>query len=76
MIVMMIVSDKTTNPQLNNIVQRLERCNVAICVGQRATDFWIAEKVPAHKRNCVKARLVQDRCKRLFAHNNLGFDGK
>jgi hypothetical protein len=49
MIVMIIAQEKTTDPQLNNISQCFERCEVAICVGQRAADFRITVYIPAHK---------------------------
>jgi hypothetical protein len=49
MIVMIMVLETTTASQLNNILQKLERCEVAIGVGQRAADFRIAVQVPAHK---------------------------
>jgi hypothetical protein len=36
MIVMIIVLEATTAPQLNNILQLIQRCELAIGVGQRA----------------------------------------
>ena len=59
MIVVITVLETTTAPQLNNILQYLERCEIAIGVGQRAADFSIAVQITAHKWNCVKARLAQ-----------------
>jgi len=59
MIVVITVLETTTAPQLNNILQYLECCEIAIGVGQRAADFRIAVQIPAHKWNCVKARLAQ-----------------
>ncbi len=59
MIVVITVLETTTAPQLNNILQYLERCEIAIGVGQRAADFRIVAQIPAHKWNCVKARLAQ-----------------
>ncbi len=60
MIVMIMVLETNTAPQLNNdILQILERCELAIGVGQRAADFRIAVQKPAHKWNRVKARLAQ-----------------
>ena len=56
---MIIVLETTTQPQLNNILQYLERCELAIGVGKRAADLTIVSKIPAHKWNCVKARLAQ-----------------
>jgi hypothetical protein len=49
MIVVITVLETTTAPQLNNILQILERCEIAIGVGQRAADFTIAVQIPAHK---------------------------
>jgi hypothetical protein len=54
-----MVLETTTAPQLNYILQILERCEVAIGDGQRAADFRIVVQPPAHKWNCVKARLAQ-----------------
>ena len=59
MIVVIMVLETTTVPQLNNILQILERCEIAIGVGQRAADFSITVQGPAHKWNCVKAQLAQ-----------------
>ena len=59
MIVVIMVLETTTAPQLNNILQSSERSEVAIGVGQRAADFSIAVNTPAHEWNCVKARLAQ-----------------
>ncbi len=39
----------TPAQQLNNILQILERCKVAIRVGQRAADFSIAVQITAQK---------------------------
>ena len=57
--VVIMVLESTTAPQLNNILHSLELCEVAIGVGQRAADFRIARQIPAHKWNRVKARLAQ-----------------
>ena len=59
MIVVIMVLETTTAPQLNNILQIIERCEIAIGVGQRAADFRIVVHYPTHKWNCVKARLAQ-----------------
>ena len=59
MIVVIKVLETTTAPQLNNILQELERCELAIGVGQRAADLRIVFQNPIHKWNCVKARLAQ-----------------
>ncbi len=59
MIVVIMVLETTTAPQPNNILQILERCELAIGVGQRAADFRTVPQFPAHKWNCVKARLAQ-----------------
>jgi hypothetical protein len=59
MIVVIKVQQTTTAPQLNNILQILERCEIAISVGQRAADLRIVVQPPAHKCNCVKTRLAQ-----------------
>ena len=59
MIVVITVLETTTAPQLNNILQLVQRCEIAIGVGQRAADFGIVVQPPAHKWNCVKARLAQ-----------------
>jgi hypothetical protein len=40
---------KTRAPQLNNILQCLELCELAIGVGQRAADFKIGIQITAHK---------------------------
>ncbi len=48
-IVAIMVLETTTAPQLNNILQSLERCELAIGVGQRAADFSIAEQIPERK---------------------------
>jgi hypothetical protein len=42
MIVVIMVLETTKAPQLNNILQYLERCELAVGVGQRSTDFRIA----------------------------------
>ena len=50
MIVMIImVLETTTAPQLNNILQILELCELAIGVGQRAADLRIVVQITAHK---------------------------
>ncbi len=49
MIVVITVLETTTAPQLNNILQILELCEIAIGAGQRATDFSIVVQIPAHK---------------------------
>ncbi len=49
MIVMILVLEKATSPQLNNILQIFERCELAIGVGQRAADFRIVELLSARK---------------------------
>ena len=59
MIVVIMVLETTTAPQLNNMLQSSERCEIAIGVGQRAADFRIAGQPTAHKWNWVKARLAQ-----------------
>ena len=59
MIVVITVLETTTAPQLNNILQIYERYEVAKGVGKRAADLRIAVHIPAHKWNCVKARLAQ-----------------
>ncbi len=46
---MIMVVETTAVPQLNNILQKLERCEVAIGVGQRAADFKIAVQKPVQK---------------------------
>ncbi len=48
-IVVIMVLETTTAPQLNNILQSLERCELAIGVGQRAADFRIVGQTSAHK---------------------------
>ncbi len=48
-IMMIIALKKTTIPQLNNILQLIERCELAIGIGQRATDFRIVVQQPTHK---------------------------
>ena len=49
MIVVIMVLETTTAPQLNNILQPIEICELAIGVGQRAADLRINVKIPAHK---------------------------
>jgi hypothetical protein len=49
MIVVIMVLETTTAPQLNNILQLIQRCEVAIGVGQRAADLRIVIQPPAHK---------------------------
>jgi hypothetical protein len=46
MIVMIIVLDKTTDPQLNSILQCFERCEVAIGFGKRAAHYTVAVEIP------------------------------
>ena len=48
-VVIIMVLETTTAPQLNNILQILERCELAIGVGQRAADLRIVVKPPAHR---------------------------
>ena len=49
MIAVIMVLETTTAPQLNNILQYLELCKLAIGVGQRAADLRIGGQSPAHK---------------------------
>ena len=49
MIMVIMVLETTTAPQLNNILQSCKHCEVAIGVGQRAADFSIFEQPPTHK---------------------------
>jgi len=49
MIVVIMVLETTTAPQLNNILQFSQRCELAIGVGQRAADLRIVVQIPAHK---------------------------
>jgi hypothetical protein len=49
MIVVIMVLETTTAPQLNKILQASQRCEVAIGVGQRAADYRIAVQPPAQK---------------------------
>ena len=49
MIVVITVLETTTAPKLNNILQYLERCELAIGVGKRAADLRIVAQIPAHK---------------------------
>ena len=49
MIVVIMVLETTTAPQLNNILQIIQLCEIAIGVGQRAADLRIAVQIPAHK---------------------------
>jgi hypothetical protein len=49
MIVVIMVLETTTAPQLNNILQYLERCEVSKGVRQRAADLSIAVQITAHK---------------------------
>jgi len=49
MIVVIMVLETTTAPQLNKILKASQRCEVAIGVGQRAADFSIVVNTPAHK---------------------------
>jgi len=49
MIVVIMVLETTTAPQLNNILQSSERCEIAIGVGQRAADLRIVEQITAQK---------------------------
>ena len=48
-VVIIMVLETTTAPQLNNILQILERCELAIGVGQRAADYRISPNTPANK---------------------------
>ena len=59
MIVVIMVLETTTAPQLNNILQSSEHSEVAIGVGQRAADFSIGVQIPAHKWNCVTGVKAQ-----------------
>jgi hypothetical protein len=49
MIVVTVVLETTTEPPLNNIVQLIQRCELAIGVGQRTADFRINHQSPTHK---------------------------
>ena len=49
MIVVIMVLETTTAPQLNNILQLSQLCELAVGVGQRAADLRSAEHIPAHK---------------------------
>jgi hypothetical protein len=49
MMVVIMETETTTAPQLNNILQKLELCELAIGVGQRAADLRIAVQIPAQK---------------------------
>ena len=49
MIVVITVLETTTAPQLNNILQLSQLCELAVGVGQRAADFRIVVQIPAHK---------------------------
>ena len=42
MIVVIMVLETTTAPQLNNILQSNQRCELAIGIGKRAADLSIA----------------------------------
>ena len=44
-----MVLETTTAPQLDIILQILERCELAIGVGQRAANFRILVQITAHK---------------------------
>ncbi len=59
MIGAIMVLGTTTAPQLNNILQIFERCELAIGVRQRSADLRIGVDSPTHKCNYVKARLAQ-----------------
>jgi hypothetical protein len=77
MIVMKRVLETTIAPQLNNILQNSQRCEVAVGVGQRATDQKIVVQPPcAQIKLCyisISSRLVQH----VFAqNNNAGCTGK
>jgi hypothetical protein len=49
MIVVIMVLERTTAPQLNNILQSCKRCELAIGVGQRAAELNIVVQKTAHK---------------------------
>ncbi len=49
MIVVIMVLETTSAPQLNNILQSSQRCEVAIGVGQRAAELIIVLQQPTHK---------------------------
>ena len=49
MMVVIMVLETTTAPQLNNILQLSQRCKVAIGLGKRAADLRIVAQLPAHK---------------------------
>jgi hypothetical protein len=53
---LIMVLETTRAPQLNNILQLCKRCELAIGVGQRATDKRTFVQIPMQKCNCVKAR--------------------
>ncbi len=48
-IVVIMVLETTRAPQLNNILQLIQRCETAVGVGQRAADLSIVVQIPAHK---------------------------
>ncbi len=48
-VVIIMVQETTTAPQLNNILQLVQRCEFAIGVRQSAADLRIAAQLPAHK---------------------------
>ena len=49
MIVLIMVLETTTASQLNDVLQKLERRELAIGVGQRAADLRIVVQLTAHK---------------------------
>jgi hypothetical protein len=49
MIVVNMVLETKTAPQLNNILQGCKRYEIAIGVGQRAADLRMAVQITAHK---------------------------
>ena len=48
-VVIIMVQETTTAPQLNSILQLVQRCGIPIGVGQRAADLRIVVQIPAHK---------------------------
>ena len=56
MIVLIIVLETTTASQLNDVLQFLERRELAIGVGQRTADLRIVAQIPAHKWNAWLAK--------------------
>jgi hypothetical protein len=49
MIEVIVVLETTKASQLNNSLQSIEICEVAIGVGKRAADFRIVVQIPAHR---------------------------